>query len=300
MATGKTNVSGGISPSATITITYTGNHTDNIVMLADGNLYRLLTLTTSGILTPSKPIRNAKLWYCNGGTGGGGGDTFNTSVGTVPAARRGGDGGGFGYSSLFTFDQPISVIIGAGSSGSGGYGTPSAGGSTSVSAANDSSLPTNFEIIATHAGSGGGTGNNNYSNPGSGNGGVSTRPFFDAYFEPHCAGGGGGGFYDVYGSTNQKGTGGAGGTDGSAGSKFIMTGTAQGGIGGSKGGGAGGTPSYQNSAANNGANAIFYGGGGGGSATYENEDTQSSYGADYRSGSGGNGYQGVCYILIRI
>ena len=88
---------------AALAIVYTGNMTDEIVTMGDGNDYRLLTLTSSGTLSVPKEVI-ADVWLCGGGAhgcsgdpgAGGGGGYVNSaagqkikSVGAVVAAATG-------------------------------------------------------------------------------------------------------------------------------------------------------------------------------------------------------------------
>ena len=49
-----------------LAIAYTGNMTDEIVTMGDGNQYRLLTLISSGTLSIPAEVK-ADVWLCGGG-----------------------------------------------------------------------------------------------------------------------------------------------------------------------------------------------------------------------------------------
>lgn len=246
---------------AALDITYSAANgmTDEIVTMADGE-YRLLTLTKSGTLTVPTEV-TADVWLCGGGAHG----VNHSSYGGY------GGGGGFVASSYGLNVKEVVATVGA-AAGATSFMDVSANGAS-----------------GKNGGSGGG---GNYwggsSSAGTG-AGVSTYPFEDTtYFsgKPHCAGGGGGGTY----INTQCTCGGAGGSNGSAGSQGIKTShDYYGGAGGLYGGGHGCSASSDHS----GRKATFYGGGGGGRGSYERErDTEYDYTAR------GNGYQGVIYVRI--
>lgn len=252
-----------------IVVTYTGNHTDEIVTMNDGLQYRLLKLTGSGTFSMDQPAK-IQCWICGGGAKGGDWafqyDACNTS---------GGNGGSFDYSSLFRVPAGAvkSFVIGA-----------AGGGSNHIGA-----LLTGEAWTGWTVGSGGGRGYGRYAAVGVG-GGISTVPFSDSYFQRHCAGGGGG---SNYGSSYNRGDGGGvGGSNGSDGGNTVSDYlyARKGGEGGSYGGGKGGDGS---STATNGANATFYGGGGGGAGVGKDDED-----GDLTGANPGLGYQGVCYIRI--
>lgn len=223
---------------AALAIAYTGNMTDEIVTMGDGNQYRLLTFTGSGTLTIEKPVI-ADIWLCGGGANGGSGS---------------GDGGGGGFvNSALTqaVDLITSVVVG------GATGTSSFG-----------SIVTANGATGRNGGSGGGAEGRGYAGTGAG---VTTYPFGDTvYFsgKPHSAGGAGGGYTN---GTTRKG-GGNGGSNGSSGGVGIGT-SGNPGYGGLLGGGNGG---YGSGGSINGKNATFYGSGGGGGAYYRMGDEKES------------------------
>ena len=258
-------------------IAYTGSYTDELVTM-DGASYRLLTLTSSGTLTASRPVA-AEVWLCGGGGCGG-------SRNGTPSTQMGG-AGGYAASTSASFKN-LTVVVGAGLSGNSGTVQYGAGGQTSISG--DISLTANGGNSGDgsaksvgdigNGGTGGGGGGDN-DDVGSGDG-IAKTPFGSNYFAyPYCDGGGGGSNFAALGSSH---SGGAGGTNGGNGGVRTNSGTA-GGAGGGHYGGAGGAGTSKASE-RNGANATGYGSGGGG--------------CGYRSsrGNAGNGYQGVCFIRI--
>ena len=225
----------------TLPITYTGNMTDEIVTMGDGNQYRLLTFTGSGTLTIEKPVI-ADIWLCGGGANGGSGS---------------GDGGGGGFvNSALTqaVDLITSVVVG------GATGTSSFG-----------SIVTANGATGRNGGSGGGGDGRGDAGTGAG---VTTYPFSDTtYFDgkPHSAGGGGGAY--INGTISE-----GGGYGGSNGSSSGPSGVWSGGNparGGALGGGDGG---YGSGRSINGKNATFYGSGGGGGSYYRMGDEKESGG----------------------
>lgn len=264
------------SPAESATITYTGNMTDQIVTMTDGQ-YRLLTLTSSGTLTLSKAL-NAEVWMCNGGNRG----------------DDGGDGGGGGYVASQSIALATSTTAVVGSGGTTGYG-----GQTSFGSITPTTQSSSGHIIKGASGGG-----SSYAGGGSSSGeGKSTYPFGDTLFfvnKPHSAGGGGGGYrWDDY-TTGYSTTadGGGGGSNGGNGYSYSENdqGYFDGGWGGTKGGGDGGV------ADESGYNATFYGSGGGGGGTCGEDSVDESsntvsWGDEYY---GGNGYQGVIYVRIPI
>lgn len=247
---------------ANMTFEYTGDMIDDgIVAMSDGN-YRLLTLTSSGIFTPSQNIE-AEIWMCGGGSGG---------------CYHGGGGAGAKIASgTIVLSGSLEAVIGAGGAGaSSNEPVFHAGGATSFGGIQ---TPVAFSCPASAYGVSGGTGGGGSSiaEPGYGDG-VSKYPFNDTvYFpDPYCAGGGGG--------MNDNYSGGSGGTNGGNGGYGVSGAGYVGGAGGHKGGGDGGD---KNSVSNyNGRSATFYGSGGGGGSD------KSNY------GYGGAGYQGVIHIRI--
>lgn len=254
---------------ASMAISYTGAYTDQLDVVMSGKTYRLLTLTGSGTLTIPEEV-TADVWMCNGGNSGYGGNLY-------------GSGGGGGYllqKEGITMNGSFVCVIGSGAVGNySPYAEP--GGSTSF----DSATPQTQQKGPNGASGGGGRGGVS-SSTGTGKG-ISTVPFMESgIFDPHSAGGGGGGLSDAYSDIAE--TGGNGGSNGSNGergqSDYDYAGT-----GGNKGGGSGGKSSRFTNA---GENATFYGSGGGGGGRYT-----TSKGSDYY-GKSGYGYQGVIYVRI--
>ena len=257
---------------AALAITYTGNMTDEIVTMGDGNQYRLLTLTSSGTLSIPAKVK-ADVWLCGGGANGG--------SGSYPQYNSGGGGGYVNSASGQTIKNVVAVVGAA--AGASSFGDLTANGGS-----------------GKNGGSGGG--GSYYEDGGTGSG-VSTYPFGDTtYFsgKPHCAGGGGGGTYeydeardDAGKDAEASGDGGKGGTDGRSGEngdrQRVWMPTAEyagGGKGGTYGGGNG---AYWNFSYFNSTNATAYGGGGGGAV--END-------LDNKYEKAGAGYQGVIYVRI--
>lgn len=259
--------SGGLDVTA-MAISYTGNMTDQIVTMADGE-YRLLTLTSSGTLTVDQEA-NADVWMCNGGTNG---------------EDAGGCGGGGGYIASTSRALPLETVVVVGSGGSGWGGRSYF---ADICPASQSSR--NYPDGASGGGAGG---NDSYSGLGMGE---TTYPFGDTvYFagKPHCAGGGGGGFFDdASGEAYHGGDGGSNSSDGdgTTSDPTSYTGVACGGAGGAFGGGDGASADL--GSASSGGDASFYGcGGGGGSMSRDSSNNGDS-------GRGGLGYQGVIYVRI--
>lgn len=219
---------------AKIAINYTGNMTDEIVTMGDGNLYRLLTLTSSGTLSIEKEVK-ADIWLCGGGANG-------RTISSIS-----GGGGGYVNSALSQMIQAETAVVGAAS------GASSFGSIVSANGASDE-----------NGGSGGGQGGYlSYVGTGAG---VTTYPFGDtAYFngKPHCAGGGGGRFINSSNGTDVEG--GAGGSNGSNGSSTGSGYMSGGLLGGGKGGNPGSSYSVDGNA------ATFYGSGGGGGGYSRNK-----------------------------
>ena len=177
---------------AALLINYTGNMTDEIVTMGDGNQYRLLTLTSSGSLTIEKEV-TADVWLCGGGANGGGASAYYDD--------NSGGGGGFVASSVGQKIQTETAIVGA-AAGASSFGSVTANGGN-----------------GKNGGSGGGEKAFSTTDASGTGAGVTTYPFEDtSYFsgKPHCAGGGGGDY--LYNSTKHRG--GAGGTNGSNGSRL--------------------------------------------------------------------------------
>lgn len=213
---------------AALAITYTGNMTDEIVTMGDGNQYRLLTLTSSGTLSIAQEVK-ADVWLCGGGAHG---------------KRSGYSGGGGGYvnSASGQTIKNVVAVVGA-EAGASSFGDLTANGGNEE-----------------NGGSGGG-GGGTYGSVGIG-AGVTTYPFGDTtYFagKPHSAGGAGG--LNMIYDDEEYALGGNGGSNGSNGSARTLPGykpsatTPRG--GGLYGGG-------NQCSLENLTNATFYGGGGGG------------------------------------
>lgn len=270
---------------ANIFQSYSGEYTAEEV-IADGAVYKLYTLTTSGIL---KLNGSCSYWACGGGAGGGkSGDYYA------------GSGGGGGYFTAGTIDEGTYAIVVA-----NGGETSTDGGTTcigdSVSANGGKSGKRTYASRGFDGGNGGSGGGcslgASYSSGASYSGtqgtgcGSSTVPFaslsivIGALTDPHCAGGGAGEFGKQGYSAAQSSIGGSDGADGRA-----YTTGGNGGSGGNKGGGAGGKYDYSDYTATAGSGATFYGSGGGGAA----------HGATsgYYSLDGGKGYQGVVYLYV--
>lgn len=252
---------------ATLSINYTGTHTDyGVVQMNDGD-YRLLAFTGSGTLTIDKPV-NVEVCVVGGGANG---NNFN------------GGAGAYLKNSLIEAFEGGSVIVGA------AQGASSIGG-VSVSA-----------VSGKSGGTGAGCGYREYNSPGAGDG-RSKYPFGDETYQlwagkPHCGAGGAGGAGQY--TTEDDGTrvkicynGGNGGTNGSNGfagtREYDGYGGAAKGQGGAYGGGQGGFDGDA-TAPGSGANATYYGSGGGGYG-----------GGNYLMGDAtvGSGYQGIVYMRI--
>lgn len=259
---------GGVDP-ATMTISYTGNYTDQADVVMSGKTYRLLTLTSSGTLTLEDSVQ-ADVWLCGGGSSG--------------LADTGGQGGGGGYFTLsenYNINSPVACVIGAGGATNSNYKTFNAGGQSSFG-----TITANGASNKNGA-SGGGGGYDNFA--GGSGGGKSTVPFGEtSLFDQHSAGGGGGSMRDRESSDYAQG--GNGGSNGANGSS-ATDGKYQASTGGTKGGGAGPKPAASDSSCYGGA-ATFYGSGGGGASYYI------STGGNHYWGYGGAGYQGVVYVRI--
>lgn len=243
-----------------LAIAYTGNMTDEIVTMGDGNQYRLLTLISSGTLSIPAEVK-ADVWLCGGGARGGG---------TPSDTATHGGGGGYVNSAYNQSIQNTVATVGA-ASGASSFGGITANGATGA-----------------NGGSGGGQGGYPWNSPKGTGAGVTTYPFGDTtYFagKPHCAGGSGGSYEsDDGGDYNRAGSGGSNGSDGS-GTQYQVAPTQV--PGGLLGGGYGGKTI--NGYSWDGGNASFYGSGGGGRGL----NWKDSF-----ANNGGNGYQGVIYMRI--
>ncbi len=269
---------------AALAITYTGNMTDEIVTMGDGNQYRLLTLTSSGTLSIPAKVK-ADVWLCGGGANGGNAWTGGPKGGY-------GGGGGFITQALSQVIANITAVVGAAA------GDSSIIGDISLSAAcgitiNANSNPDTTTVVGASGGGGRGTYYWDSNQPGLKGAGVTTYPFGDTtYFsgKPHCAGGGGGTSSHYVSGNGYVGAGGNGGTNGGDGGIGLTAGSygSSGGTGGALGGGTGSSRYL----GNRGTNATFYGsGGGGGSISDDEDDVSSTYNPT-------SGYQGVIYVRI--
>ena len=267
---------------STMGISYTGNMTDEIVTMS-GAQYRLLTLTSSGTLTIDEEV-DAEVWLCDGGNAGGQADV--------------GGGGGYFIATAITLPRSATAIIGAGGVDKSGIDYPWRGGDTSFAGIITQRYPSERKDGA----SGGGE----QWDRGYGNGdGKTTCPFGDQiYFSysSHCAGGGGGGYLEIYGDDYYGYEGGEGGSNGANGYySYSRDGEVwiEGGQGGSKGGGGGGSAEWYIDwpYAGDGGDAYFYGSGGGGGGQVEVYDSDGNW-VDFSQGIGGAGYQGVIYVRI--
>lgn len=263
----------GLINTGNIAVSYTGEMTDEIVTMSDG-IYRLLTLTTSGVLTLSAPTK-AEVCVIGGGCSGQNGK--RGGIGTYAG------GGAFMTTQIISRLTGGAGVIGAGGSRNSSVNTAfNAGGSTSFASLSSGSATSN------NGGSGGG-GSFPSRPPGTGDG-LPKLPFGDSvhFVHPHCAGGGGGSAYIDSGTNSGYWSGGEGGTNGGnglAGTKATST-TVTGGAGGDYGGGNG----RHSFTSGESADATYYGGGGGGG----HYDTGGS------ATPGGAGYQGIIYIRIPI
>lgn len=233
---------------ADMTVTYTGNYTDEIVTMGDGLRYRLLTLTSSGTLTLEEAC-NVDVWLCDGG------DAGKHGAYDAPSGQDGGDGGKFGqYNNLNITSVPVTIGAGGRYSGdSGGF----------------SHFNYNMTWIAGATG-GEGAQFGGITHVGDGAEG-STRPFLDSYFTNYpCAGGGGGARLRSNPITTYA-YGGNGGWSEGSGAGYKSK-------GGITGGGDGAyTPSTNDRILAK--SATYYGSGGGGSDTLGGE---TNYGAGYQ------------------
>ena len=256
-----------------LTYTYTGTYAESEATI-DGVAYTVLTITSSGTLTVSRAI-DVDVWLCGGGGNGASGDGLPGSISDV----RGGGGGGGGYiaSANVQLSSDIVCVVGAAAGATSLDSTvANAGGSASD------------QNGGSGASGGGGTYNREGSGAGGSGDGSNTVPAGFGVSDPHCAGGGAGGFFSPSGNYCNGGAGGSNGGNGGNPTRVSASPTS-GGAGGTKGGGAGGSAVFNDIPANAGHNATFYGGGGGGGGQ---AGDQSNMG----SGARGSGYQGVIYI----
>ena len=250
--------------------TYTGNAIETEKTI-DGVEYVVLTITSSGRFTVSRPI-NVDVWMCGGGGNGSKSKKGDCSGGGGAGAKV------YENSRLIndTNNWPITVGAAAGSTHAFTYAAN--GGGTASGA------------IGASGGSGGGGGStNDGSSIIAANGGIGDRitkiPSLFGINNIHCGGGGGGGgsVASYIGSTVRGGNGGSNGGNGGRSST-----TSNNGVGGSgsDGGGHGGNAAKGGLSVSAGGNATFYGSGGGGGGG----------GGDEQDQVGGRGYQGVVYI----
>lgn len=226
--TGSVNVS-------KLAVTYTGNHTDQIVTMGDGKEYRLLTLTSTGTLTLDSPV-SAEVWFCNGGGNG--------ANATSSGGGKGGNGGNVRRKKTISTKTAV-ITIGAGGSGATSVKTDS----ETISA----------ETFRTPQGGGGGTGGSSGNGANGSGAAYSIIPFEDSYFTSKpCAGGGGGAAYKTSAGGASEGGGGASNT--TAGTSPTTSNT--GGSGGATGGGTGGKSNSSEYV--HASSASYYGSGGGG------------------------------------
>lgn len=265
---------------ATLSINYTGTHTDyGVVQMNDGD-YRLLAFTSSGTLTIDKPV-NCEVCVVGGGANG------NVELDSGQGNNSHGGAGAYMKNQVIEAFEGGAVVVGA------AQGVSSIGG---VSVA---------VVSGINGGSGAGT--MVWHNPATGDG-LSKYPFGDSAYslwagKPHCAGGAAGG-HTVRTTPSSNGTdrykhyqGGDGGTNGGNGgvakelnlSAYSIN--TPGGSGGSYGGGNGGAVASQTST---GGNATYYGSGAGGGGHYE------YYTENSKTLAGGSGYQGIVYMRIPV
>ena len=244
-----------------ITYIYTGTCTESEVTI-DGELYTVLTLTSSGTLSIDRPI-SADVWLCGGGANG------RESPGTTISG--GGGGGGYVNTGTLEIIEPLTVSVPS------AQGYASIGGLTADPGEQTYANLKNEWNHGGNGGSGGGEGGSNTSgSSGDFWGGLGERkttvPSLFGITDRHCAGGGGGQVRSGFGSYINGGAGGSNGRNGSEKDSSDYDLTSKIASGGNKGGGKGG-----------GGHATYYGGGGGGE--------------DYRPQlPAGSGYQGVVYI----
>ena len=260
-------LSSGIDVAA-LSITYTGAHTDyGMVTMSDGARYRLLAFTSSGTLSIEQPV-NCEVCVVGGGANGEqkGANSWNTQY-------AGGAGAYMKNQVIEAFDGGP-IVVGA------AQGASSIGG---VSVA----------VVSSQNGGTGGGGHGFYGITAGGTGdGLSKYPFGDRNYDlwagkPHCAGGGGGGYFHPSNGEYKGGNGGTNGSNGSNGTAASAGEAASPGTGGSYGGGNGGNASYDSWAS--GENATYYGSGGG-SKGFSN--------GFYSGATYGSGYQGIVYVRI--
>ena len=248
---------------ASLSITYTGTHTDyGMVTMSDGARYRLLAFTSSGTLSIEQPV-NCEVCVVGGGANG---------------AKAAGDRGGDGGAGAYLKNQSVSAYN---------------GGSVVVGAGQGVSSIADMSVNAV-SGKNGGTGAGGKT-AGTGDG-ISKYPFEDTGYslwagKPHCGGGGQGAYASrEFSDTGAGYSGGNGGTNGGNGypQASSWTSSPSGGVGGSYGGGKGNS----GEGAGQGENATYYGSGAGGGLCYKHTDGKVLY---Y---NGGSGYQGIVYMRI--
>ena len=228
---------------ADMTVNYTGNYTDEIVTMGNGLQYRLLTLTSSGVLTLESFLGD--VWLCGGGFNG-----QKSLEGNY--AGDGGNGANFNQvNNTIISSRNVTVAAREGISYFGDISSDSIAGAKKGTGA-----------YIARAGYGGSAA------------AQSTQPFNDTYFTKYpCAGGGGGGMIDF----NQRGYGGGSGGssigNGENGDRSYGYGGAGGVTGGGKGGGVDNLT---------GKNGSYYGAGAGGGALNNITDTEYNGGKGYQ------------------
>lgn len=251
--------------------TYTGNVIETEKTI-DGIEYVVLTVTSSGRFTVSRPI-NVDIWMCGGGGNG--------SPSKKGSYSGGGGSGAKVYETSYLVNDGYdwSITVGAATGNTQSFIFYANGGDTASGA------------VGASGGSGGGGGGtpgawSNVDAADGGRGDGKTKiPSAFGISNIHCGGGGGGGgSYSSYsGSTVRGGDGGSNGENGESSSTTANNGR---GGSGSDGGGNGGNAAKGGMSVSAGGNARYYGsgGGGGGGGGFEKDQ------------SGGSGYQGVVYI----
>ena len=251
--------------------TYTGNVIETEKTI-DGVEYVVLTITSSGRFTVSRPI-NVDVWMCGGGGNGSPSKTGSYSGGGGSGAEV------YETSYLVNDGYDWSITVGAATGSTYSFIFNASGGGTASGA------------VGAFGGSGGGGGGApggwgevNGANGGRGDGETKIPSAF-GISNIHCGGGGGGGgsHSSSSGNTVRGGNGGSNGGDGKRSSRTSNNGR---GGSGSDGGGSGGNAAKGGMSVSAGGNARYYGSGGGGGGGGGSEQDQ----------SGGRGYQGVVYI----
>lgn len=247
---------------------YTGSHLISEYTSSDGTAYTLYTLTGTGALTAKRAV-TADIWACGGGANG---------ASTAPNAYTCSSGGAGAYCAESTGQLLEGTYV---------IAVAAESGSTYIEDSMNTRILQANGANGVSGGTGGGGGG---SGAPQGNGdGIAKYPFGDStFFKRHCAGGGGGAYYEG-GTRYNGGAGGSNGGNGNVGGWGISVGTT-GGAGGNYGGGKGGNATSSAASAAAGS-ATFYGSGGGGRSRYKGSDAN-------LAGTTGSGYQGVIYIRI--